>query len=89
MDYTARIPADWKPVMTKGDQQWIGKTVFEARNKISDTAAVTLWWYPPTAEASARPNPEQYVLRRLCLWMPRKAWGIDVKCPNCPSRSLQ
>ena len=75
--------------MTKGDQQWIGKTVFCGKNRISDSAASTLWWYPPTTQTSTEPNPESYVLRRLFLWMPRRAWSVDLKCPNCPERSLQ
>ena len=75
--------------MTKGDQQWIGKTVFNAKNRVSDTAASTLWWHPPTTEASTKPQPESYVLRRLFLWMPRRAWAVDIKCPHCVERSLQ
>ena len=49
--------------MTKGDQQWIGKTVFSVRHQISDTAALTLWWYPPVTEASIEPQPDSYVLQ--------------------------
>ena len=66
MDYTSQVPADWKPVMIKGDQQWIGITAFSLKNKFSDTADATLRWYPPTTEActrtidaSTRPTPRQ------------------------------
>lgn len=66
MDYASQVPADWKPVMIKGDQQWIGITAFSSKNIFSDTAAATLRWYPPITEActrttvaSTRPNPKQ------------------------------
>ena len=77
--------------MEKGDQQWNGKALFnDKRFHISDTAALTWWWYPPTMEAfTKKPQPEYYVLRRLFLWMPRRAWAVDFKCPHCPERSLQ
>lgn len=75
--------------MNVGDQQWIGRAVFSAQNCISDAAAAKLWWYPPMADSrTAQPKPESYVLRRICVWMPRRAWNIDFTCPNCP-RSLQ
>ena len=75
--------------MTKGNQQWIGKEIFCAKQRISDTTPLTLWWYPPVTEASTKPHPESYMLRRLFLWMPRKAWAVDFKCPRCPECSLQ
>ena len=75
--------------MTKGDQQGIGKMVFCGKNCISDSAASTLWWYPPTIQASTKPNPESYVLWRLFLWMQWRAWLVDLKCFHCPEHSLQ
>ena len=89
-DYALRLPAAWRDHMNVGDQQWIGRTVFSAQNTISDTVAAKLWWYPPIADLkTTQPKPESYVLRRICVWMPRRAWSIDLKCPNCHLRSLQ
>ena len=76
--------------MTKGDQQWIGRTVFRSKNQVNDNAPAAIWFHPPMQEATAKPQPETYVLRRFCLWMPRRAWAINLKCPHCgPERSLQ
>ena len=70
--------------MTKGDQQWIGKMVFNAKHRLSDTAVSELWWHPPPVRASSdKLNPESYVLWRLCLWMLWRARAVDLKCPAC------
>ena len=88
---TDLLPDDWRRALDGrlGDQQWMGKALFVSKNKIHDTAAATLWWHPPTPSASTKPNPDMYVLRRLFLWMPRRAWEVDFKCPCCPDCSLQ
>jgi len=91
-DFSLRVPKNWKETMAKADQQWIGHTVFSAKNRISESAAATMWWYPPTREVSpsSQPQPDMYHLRQLFLWMPRRVWGVDFKCPHCgPHRSLQ
>lgn len=50
-------------------------------------------WYPPPVDLTTpqtKPSPSGYFHRRLFLWMPRRMWKIDFKCPNCkdPQRSL-
>ena len=90
-DFTLRLPIEWKETMAKGDQQWTGKSIFKSKNQVGDNAPQTLWWHPPSVgESSVKPQPETYVLRRFFLWMPRRAWAVDFKCPECgPGRSLQ
>ena len=85
------LPVDWRKALRDrmGDQQWIAKALFVRQNKISDAATATLWWHPPTPLASTKPNPEMYVLRRLFLWMPRRTWAVNFKCPFCSDCSLQ
>ena len=34
--------------MTKIYQQWIGRIVFKAKNRIGDNSPSQLWWHPPT-----------------------------------------
>lgn len=43
-------------------------------------------WYPPPVDLTTpqtKPSPSGYFHRRLFLWMPRRMWKIDFKCPNC------
>lgn len=48
-----------------------------------------LWNYPPAVKSDGTgvPAAEKYYLRQLFVWMPRKMFAFDFKCPNC-SRSL-
>ena len=73
--------------MGSGDIQWIGQTLFVAKGKL--TSKLQLWWSPPQVGVQQVPSPETYHLRQLFLWMPRKMWSVDFKCPKCPSRSLR
>lgn len=78
--------------MAYKDQCWIGKTLY-CNSKGALTAQLKSWWYPPPTPApntNAVPCPEDYFLRRLFLWMPKRMWGVDLKCPRCtdPQRSL-
>ena len=78
--------------MAYKDQCWIGKTLY-CNSKGALTAQLKSWWYPPPTPApntNALPCPEDYFLRRLFLWMPKRMWGVDLKCPRCtdPQRSL-
>ena len=68
--------------MSEGDLRWIGRTLYMAKGKLSTT--LKLWWHPPPYEAPhGTPHPEAYHYRRLFLWMPRKMWQVDFKCPHC------
>lgn len=78
--------------MAYKDQCWIGKTLY-CNSKGALTAQLKSWWYPPPTPApntNAVPCPEDYFLRRLFLWMPKRMWGVDLKCPRCtdPQRSF-
>ena len=78
--------------MAYKDQCWISKTLY-GNSKGALTAQLESWWYPPPTPApntNAVPCPENYFLRRLFLWMPKRMWGVDLKCPWCtdPQRLL-
>ena len=71
--------------MAYKDQRWIGKTL-DCNSKGALTAQLKSSWYPPPTPApntNAVPCPEDYFLRRLFLWMPKRMWGEDLKCPRC------
>ena len=58
------------------------KGLFVAKGKLS--TALKLWYYPPPVEHhNTQPQPEPYYRRRLFLWMPRRMWQVDFKCPSC------
>ncbi|KAI8517519.1 hypothetical protein Bbelb_035360 [Branchiostoma belcheri] len=40
------------------------------------------------ADGQTKPQPELYFLRRMFLWMPRRMYLFDFRCPNCPKRAL-
>ena len=63
MDYILRLPAKWKELMPRGDQQRIGKAIFRSKHQIGDDAARKLWWYSLEYGASTitQPQPETYV----------------------------
>lgn len=66
------------------DQRWIGKTL-DCNSKGALTAQLKSSWYPPPTPApntNAVPCPEDYFLRRLFLRMPKRMWGVDLKCPT-------
>ena len=54
------------------------------KNKVSDTAASKLCWDPPSPVSTMSPKPESYVMHRLCLWMPRRAWNVTFQLSNLP-----
>ncbi|XP_065892747.1 uncharacterized protein [Dysidea avara] len=79
-----RLPDAWKSVLNKKEQQWIGTEVFFDKHKINDTAASKLWWDPPSPSVTKlQPDPESYILHKLCLWLPRRKWNFNFKCPSC------
>ena len=52
-------------------------------------STLTTWWYPPPVpgpDVKNIPAVESYFHKRLFLWMPRKMWAYDFKCPNCTQR---
>ena len=90
MDYSLRLPKGWiDGNMATEDQQWVGKHLFSAKGGKLATN-LKLWWHPPEDRGSGSPKPESYHRKPLFLWMPRRLWRIDFKCPNCPTpRSLR
>lgn len=72
--------------MAPGDQAWIGHALFIAKHKLQ--TKLTNWWYPPQVNhKSTSPTVKNYFLRRLFLWMPRKMWEVDIRCPKCSEPS--
>ena len=88
------IPDAWKTSklfpMSNADQHWIREALFVDKNKLKDDAPVTLWWYPPPIKPSLlkKPQFDAYFTHRLFLWMPRRTWKVDFKCPTCVSGYL-
>ncbi len=54
------------------------------------TEKLQIWWHPPSHDRipSAQPHPEDYTLKRLCLWVPRLLWEVELKCPQCTTRHI-
>ena len=70
--------------MAAVDQQWVGKDLFSAKGgKL--TSNLKLWWHPPEDSPCQPGVPKQEMFHRkaLFLWMPRRLWRIDFKCPQC------
>ena len=67
--------------MQVADRVWVGKSVFAAKGKL--TEKLQLWWFPPHIDHTAAPVADRYHLRRFFLWMPRKMWKVDFRCPRC------
>ena len=81
-DFSLRLPQGWRQNIAEGDRQWIGRALFVAKGVL--TSKLKLWFYPPPHELPAsQPNPDNYHLRRLFLWAPRRMWKVDFLCPNC------
>jgi len=73
--------------MSKADQQWIGEPLFAEKNKLKTDAPSTLQWYPPPVKSDPmeQPQSDAYFRHRISLWMPRRAWAVEFKCPTCLS----
>lgn len=75
--------------MTAADCRWVSKHVFV--DQVSSVGnlrqPLKIWNYPPPVpmEVKGKPDPSDYFLRRLCLWMPRRIFKFDFKCvrPGC------
>lgn len=83
-DYGLRLPQGWNQNVKLADRNWIGHSLFVAKGKM--TPNLKMWWHPPPIQlSSAKPSPESYHRKRLFLWMPRKMWKVDFRCPQCQS----
>ena len=60
---------------------WIGRSLFVSKGTM--TSNLKLWWFPPEAPLTSTgvPDPQMYHPKRLFLWMPRRMWRIDFRCP--------
>ncbi|XP_019633279.1 PREDICTED: uncharacterized protein LOC109476717 [Branchiostoma belcheri] len=87
-DYGKRLPKGWEKNVRPEDRQWLGKTLFVKPGQLSPT--LQHWYHPPLkkADGQTKPQPELYFLRRMFLWMPRRMYLFDFRCPNCPKRAL-
>ena len=73
----------WKKNISEADQQCIERFIFASKGTL--TSYLKLWWYPPEAPLTSAgvPDPQMYHTKQLFLWMPRKMWRIDFRCPQC------
>lgn len=88
IDYSERLPIGWKNSLQPQDLQWIGQQLWDAPHKMKEK--LKLWWNPPDPPGpiiKGIPVPGAYFHRRLFLWMPRKMWRFDFKCPRCAKQS--
>lgn len=84
IDFSLRLPKGWKENVLPNDRHWIGRAVFAKKGEM--VTKLKTWWNPPSADltpSQTKPSPSGYFHRRLLVWMPRKMWKIDFKCPNC------
>ena len=64
--------------MTRIDREWVGRTLFVAKGKL--TSSLKLWWHPPPVENKPTSlNPDSYHTLRLSLWM---TWKVNFHCPQ-------
>ena len=88
-DYSLCLPVGWRTNISVYDRVWIGQALFSDK-KSTLTTNPKLWWEPPQYKlSSTMPTPDSYYHKRLLLWMPRKMWDINFKCPNCPGQILR
>ena len=84
MDFSSRLPFGWKDTMQPSDMSWVGQQLFASKGVL--TNKLKLWWYSPFVpgpDGKTVPIVAPYFHRRLFLWMPRKMWAFDYKCPIC------
>lgn len=83
-DFSLHLPKGWNENILQHDRQWIGRAVFAKKGELA--TKLKMWWYPPPTDLTSpqtKPVPSGYFRQQLFLWMPRKMWKIDLKCPNC------
>ena len=87
-DFSHRLPSGWRQTIDPIDWQWIGQHLFASKGLL--VTDLKNWWYPPHPQAPSRnlPSLGSYFYKRVFLWMPRKMWLFDFKCPCCVRHSL-
>ncbi len=88
-DYSQRLPQGWKKKLSDIKALWVGQALFSGKGKLC--AQLQLWYHPPEAKSMIinAPRPGNYHQRRIFLWMPRKMWAIEFKCPKCIGQCLR
>lgn len=83
-NFASRPPREWSNNMGHADRCWIGQTVFTAKGRL--VSRLQNWWHPPAPpgpELLTVPDADDFFLRRLFLWMPKRMWSIAFRCPRC------
>jgi hypothetical protein len=82
-DFLQRLPLGWREKIDPNDWQWIGQHLFASKGVF--VCDLKNWWHPPhpPGPSSNLPSFGSYFYKRLFLWMPRKMWLFDFKCPCC------
>ncbi|EFX73138.1 hypothetical protein DAPPUDRAFT_253580 [Daphnia pulex] len=84
-DYSSRLPMGWKETLASNDINWIAHSLFATKGVL--VCKLKTWWFPPEIpgpQENKIPLVSDYFQRRLFLWMPRKMWASEFKCPYCP-----
>ena len=82
-DFSKRLPDGWKNKVDERDHNWIGQQVFSAKGVLAPS--LKLWWHPPPIpgpDFKGRPEVGSYFHIPLLLWMPKRMWSYDFKCPT-------
>ena len=76
------LPDGWRNVLSINDQTWIEKKLFPDKKL---TVGQQLWYHPPEPGIAlhGQPTPDAYFLHSLLIWMPRRQWKWDFRCPFC------
>ena len=88
VDTSICLPVGWKQTLPKVDQLWVSRTLFKFKQngwpELDMTKVNKMWWYPPQPSLTAnnKPRVDRYFAQPLLLWMPRKLWKIQLRCPN-------
>ena len=87
-DFSQRLPSGWRETLDPIDWQWVGQSLFASKGVL--LSDLKTWWHPPHPPGPSRKLPSlgSYFYKRLFLWMPRKMWLFDFKCPCCVRHSL-
>lgn len=90
------LPARWKKILPKVDQQWISKTLFcwakSGGVELVPEHPSQLGWYASQQAVAVNsiPGVDRYIAPPLFLWMPRKEWKVKHYCPipSCKKQDL-
>ena len=86
--------SDWYQTLPEVDHKWVSETFFSydsrGRAHMHTERINKLWWDPPhpSIARQGKPSISQYFGHRLFLWMPRKLWRIQLKCPQPGCRNI-